>query len=216
MRNLKKFETEEDIQVTTTPNIVLVNSTKKIIYNVEPISDGVYIQHIDGRLLTKEQWEEGAFSAEEANGIAVKYDGISFVVSKTGVGTKKWSEDTTTYVEGISSDTYHDYEGRKNTLLIAETVSGEAALACLNYRFPNGQYGYLPAYGEASLLISRYKTTVSELLTLINGAPLTACWTSSQSSATSAWYKSSNTSGSTGGSVKKNTSNHVRPFTELL
>lgn len=216
MRNLKKFETEEDIQVTTTPNIVLVNSTKKIIYNVEPISDGVYIQHINGRLLTKEQWEEGAFSAEEANGIAVKRGGISFVVSKTGVGTKKWSEDTTTYVEGISSDHAKDYEGRKNTLLIAETVSGEAALACLNYRFPNGQYGYLPAYGEVNLLISRYKDTVSELLTLINGVPLTTCWTSSQNSAESAWYRQASISGPTGGSSKKNTSEPVRPFTELL
>lgn len=159
--------------------------------------DGAWIQHVDGTLYTGDQWTAGGFSNDEANGVAVIRDkyGISFVVAKESLGSMAWSSMPDTLIEGVPSfnvpsytlDWYKENKGKVYTEAIAAVDPNSAAAACVNYTFPNGQKGYLMAFGEA---YSIYNGNVYNLMSLI-GATFTKnseyWWTSSQKDTTNAF-----------------------------
>ena len=132
MKYLRKFNTEADVMMFDSPNVVLVADTKNVLYNV-PKTQGVYIQHINGAIYTTEAWTAGGFSNEQANGVAVVDDRASFVISKTQIRSPmKWSSDTSNAVEGVlltesSTVALTDYKGAENTTLIAAISTSGAA-----------------------------------------------------------------------------------------
>ena len=84
------------------PNVVLVGDEARILYNVEPqLPKGAFIQHIDGKLYTTDQWSAMGFTNDEANGVAVISDNAKFVIAKTSFDAIAWSSDASKAVEGV-------------------------------------------------------------------------------------------------------------------
>lgn len=194
MKCLRKFATQNDVLMTAKPNVVYVEDTKSVLYNVY---GGVFIQHIDGRLFTTEAWSAEGFSNDEANGVAVLADEASFVIAKTYAGQFSWSSNTNSIIEGVTTAATielakQDFNGQANTALIP----GGAAEACRNYIFPNGKAGYLPSFGEWDI-VYKNNAKVSEALSLLEAKVLsTYSWSSTQKDASSAWnYTMSSGSG---------------------
>ena len=218
MKYLKKFETEADVDMSIVPNVVLVGDTGRIAYNA---FNGVYIQHIDGSLYTTEEWTAGGFANEQANGVAVGKGSVKFVIAKKQISSSMaWSSDTSNLVDGIvttedSSVAKKDYDGAKNTKLIAAIDTSKAAYSCANYVFPNGQKGYLPALGEW-VAASAYKTKIDNAMTLIGGVAISSqtCLSSTQRSAANAWVYNWNY-GYMNDIPKSSNNGYVRPFTAL-
>lgn len=219
MKNLRKFKTEADIILFVQPNIVLVEDTKKVLYNVEP-QRGVFIEHINGSLYTLENWTAGGFLSSEANGVAVLAEECSFVIAKEQKDNDKgWAVPSDVAIEGVTltssfSDSKTDFNGEANTaLMLAQTTEG-AAHTCANYTFPNGRKGYLPALGEW-IVAYRYATDVKAAMTKIGGFVRYWYhnWSSTQSSANNAWWLTMY-DGSTGKGSKL-TSVAIRPFTKV-
>lgn len=217
MKYLRKFETEADVNMSVTPNVVLVGDTGKIVYNA---LNGVFIQHIDGTLYTTNEWTAGGFANDQANGVAVGSGATKFVIAKQDIrDTKKWSSDTTTQFDGIlttydSNTAIKDLAGVANTAIIAATDNSGAVYSCVNYVFPNGAKGYLPAAGEL-VLAQSMKSKVSAAMSAIGGTSFADdfYWSSTQASGTdgirvymSSGYPSYNS---------KTNALRVRPFTTL-
>lgn len=221
MRNLKKFETEEEIiawRKSTEyafPNLCLVGTSVR--YNVSTLL-GVFIQHIDGTLYSMADWTSMGFAKEEANGVAVSDIRASFVISKGFASNYcQWSEETLTPVEGLtmysdSKTAMLDYNGAENTDIIMSSVNSIATTNCANYTFPNGQKGYLPALGEW-VVAYEHKEAISEAMSLIGGFSIEtryAQWSSTQSAAGVMWsyHYGSNSSNR----VAKSSEFYTRPF----
>lgn len=188
---LKEFATEADVTMDVSPNVVYVNDTKKVLYNVAPM--GVFIQHIDGSLHTMEAWTAAGFTGEQANGVAVNAKECGFVISKTSLDSMAWSSDTGNEVAGIlttstKSVALTDFSGQENTALMLATDTNRAGYTCANYTFPNGEKGYLPALGEWNTAYAN-KAAIDEAMTLIGGTALGSnyYWSSTQDSARYAW-----------------------------
>lgn len=219
MKYLRKFETEGDVLMAIKPNVVMVGDTGDILYNVD--SSGVYIQHIDGKLYTIEQWTDGGFPNEDANGVAVVDDKAIFVIAKTPTVNSSW---TTWWpnsaVDGVmlTSDVEiakTDYEGFKNTSVIVDkNVTGGAAYQCSNYLFPNGQKGYLPSIGEW-MIVAKYKTEVKDALTLIGGTSIKQSWSSTQYSTTEAWVFTGSSANHRTKTSSGDAYTYIRAFTTL-
>lgn len=214
---LKEFATEADVAMNVSPNVVYVNDTKKVLYNVAPM--GVFIQHIDGSLHTAAAWTAAGFTGDQANGVAVNAKECGFVISKTSLGNMTWSSDTSNEVAGIltasqKSVALTDFSGRENTALMLATDTNKAGYSCANYTFPNGEKGYLPALGEWNTAYAN-KAAIDEAMTLIGGTELGSnyYWSSTQYSAGIAWYLSWY-NGSTDRNGKGNNS-YVRAFSAL-
>ena len=52
MKYLRKFSYTTDVEMTLLPNVVLINSTGKVKYNVDSRVGEIKIQHISGSLFT--------------------------------------------------------------------------------------------------------------------------------------------------------------------
>lgn len=221
MKYLRKFETAADVMMEIQPNVVLVGDEARILYNVEPpLPKGAFIQHIDGKLYTTDQWSAMGFTNDEANGVAVISDNAKFVIAKTSFDAMAWSSDASNAVEGVMltstlETAKTDYAGAANTALIAVGDTSGAALACANFTFPNGAKGYLPALGEWADAYN-YKVDIDAAMTLIGGTTLVSgfYWSSTQYGASEAWYMGWN-KGSTYGITKSSTSTDVRAFSAL-
>lgn len=186
-----------------------------------PIPNGVYIQHINRKLYTPEEWAAGGYASADANGVAVVDDEANFVVSKDKSEALVWSSSYTNVIPGVYANSSQvsavkDMSGRQNTRLILELANDGAALFCANYTFPNGKKGYLPSLGEWNIALSN-KTAILDAMALIDGAPLDKGyqWSSTQSTSNnSAWYIDfssgyiSKTDKNWGGCI-------ARPFTSL-
>lgn len=218
MKYLRKLATEADVFVMASPNVILVEDTSKVLYNVK--ANGVYIQHINGKPYRAEAWTANGFAASEANGIAVIDNACAFVLAKyeTGSGAP-WLEPSAE-VSGVMKTTNTDkaktdFAGLNNTRLIAEMSGSSAAKSCANYIFPNGKTGYLPAVGEI-VIAYNYKEEINAALALIGGTSLDNSgyiWTSTQRETSRAWRFSPSTRTPYDGNK---TNNYVsRPFTTL-
>ena len=214
MKYLRKFATKADMADLEQPNVVLIGDTEKVLYNAKIYANGVYIQHIDGRLYTSEEWETKAFANSKANGIAVIDADCSFVLAKEDCGSEKWGS-TSILVSGVAvkdssvvSVSYSDFAGLANTEILVSKGGYPAAQICADYIFPNGSRGYLASAGEWYCVTGKYVTEVSNLLTQIGGAELQLdYWTSTQRNTKNAWGTRYNDS--------KSKSQPVRAFTTL-
>ena len=217
MKFLKKFATREDVDIMVIPNVVLIADTGEVLYNMK--MTGVYIQHIDGSLITPSKWEAQGYSNNEANGIAVMDEIASFVVSKTSLGTQYWSQNQGGYVEGVllTSDVNAarlDYAGKQNSEIIASERFYSAAHECVNFEFPNGAAGYLPALGELTIA-SKYYSEIETALALVGGTSLgtSGLLSSTQYKNNYAWY--CNVSTASASSIAFYNGATTRPFTSL-
>lgn len=82
------------------------------------INKGIYIQHVDGGLYTKENWSNKGYSNDLCNGIAL-VDKVCFVIATEYIGTFRWGKDGK--IDNIfAQDSSHigtikkDYWGREN------------------------------------------------------------------------------------------------------
>ena len=187
--------------------------------------NGVYVQHIDGRLFKAEEWTAIGYNYDDANGVAVVTDNASFVMAKQCFSqfVDSWSP-YTTEVEGATltssqDDAILDYAGKKNTEAIVQTVGNDkynAPIMCRSYSFPNGQKGYLPAAGEIYIMSLNTEAITSALLSIGGNSssfpPGQYMWASTQYSAANAWewYK-----GNFINRVKNYRSQYAWPCTEL-
>lgn len=82
------------------------------------INKGIYIQHVDGGLYTKENWSNKGYSNDLCNGIAL-VDKVCFVIATEYIGTFSWGKDgrvdnvfaqNSSYMETVKKD----YWGREN------------------------------------------------------------------------------------------------------
>lgn len=93
------------------PNVVLVGDEARILYNVEPqLPKGAFIQHIDGKLYTTDQWSAMGFTNDEANGVAVISDNAKFVIAKTSFDAYAYKADidaAMTLIGGTAIRGYH-------------------------------------------------------------------------------------------------------------
>ena len=183
--------------------------------------NGVYVQHIDRKLYTEEEWTAAGFANDAANGIAVVTDNARFVIAKNDLGTMAWSSNTSTAVNGImltedETTAKTDFAGYNNTQLMLATDTSGAGYSCANFTFPNGDKGYLPALGELNEAYAN-KSKIESLMTKIGGTKLTSgvyYRSSTQRDSSKAWILGWN-SGSSTSSDKDATYNYVRAFTSL-
>lgn len=191
MKYLRKFATKADMADLEQPNVVLIGENGEILYNA--ILNGVYIQHIDGKLYTREDWTAKAFANDEANGVAVIADECSFVMSIETLSADTWTDNTNFLIDGVFSTTSQsealkDYNGKKNTAHIKANETSGAATICSNYIFPNGANGYLPSVGEMYIAYL-HKDEINAARTLFKTKGYTwAYWTSTQGDESTAWY----------------------------
>lgn len=190
MKFLKKIETENDIHlVTERPNLVLINNTKRVLYNAPTV--GVSIQHVDGKLYTTDEWLSNGFDKSEANGVAVLSSKSRFVIHKKQMSCV-WSTSKSFTGEGVTQTTSSDiaktdYAGEANTDAILTDEATVAAHRCANTLFPNGRKGYLPSMGELDL-VHFYKYEIDNAMALIGGDKLNqSYWSSTMSSNSGAW-----------------------------
>lgn len=221
MKYLRKFATEADVNMPVTPNVILVGDTGKVIYNA---LKGVFIQHIDGSLYTTDEWTEGGFANDQANGVAVGEGAVKFVIAKEDVSTSmKWTSIyADTFIDGVfiadsEEIAITDYAGASNTVVISDADSESAAATCKNYAFPNGKKGYLAAAGEWSV-VEKNKSKINSALTLIGGTSFPTnvkYYSSTQYGETTIWTWQLTTSSDGISYDWKSNSGGVRAFTTL-
>lgn len=219
---MRKFNTEAEYnaaETLPTKNYVsLIGSG--IVYD-KGVTEGVYIQHIDGKLYDEAGWTNGGFSNDEANGVAVITAKASFVIAKNNLGKIMWSSNTSARVNGIltSSDStiaLTDLAGYDNTQLMLATDTSGAGYSCANYTFPNGNKGYLPALGEWQEAYAN-KSKIDSLMTKIGGdafSSYSSYWSSTQSSYDRSW-RLGWSNGELTYNLKVSTGNYARAFSAL-
>lgn len=161
-----------------------------------PSEDGVYIQSIDGKFYTYDEWN---LPNEQANGVAIissLHPNGGFIIAKVDSGgTKTWGtysktiNDIMTTTDSSTSKT--DYAGDSNTtqIISQDGSSAQAANYCNGYTFPNGKKGYLGAMGELWLAYNN-KSAVDSCMSKIGGTPINTSyyhWSSTQLSSYYAW-----------------------------
>lgn len=213
-----------DVEKTISFTYGGLTATTTVIQYGSTIVDGVYIQHIDGRLFTGDAWTANGFANDQANGVAVKAGNVGFVVAKNDLSSVVvWSNFSGVNVIGLpdvqqSSAAILDFNGVTNTSIIVSEYGDEykcAALECTRYKFPNGSNGYLGACGELQIICNN-RTALNSLLSLIGGSGLSDIsiyWSSNENGNYYAWGVIPNS-----GSIKtynKGTQNYVRPLTNL-
>ena len=195
MKYLRKFETEAEYNAaekSPAKNYVsLIAEIGSIKYD-KGMPEGVYIQHIDGKLYTTNEWTLGGFSNDKANGVAVIASKCAFVIAKADIGTSAWSSNTSSNVDGVMQTddeavAVTDYAGYNNTQLMLATDSSGAGYSCANYTFPNGKKGYLPALGEWN--IARNNRSAIDAAMEVIGTTIQDkyYWSSTQYSSNRAW-----------------------------
>ena len=209
----------------TTVNSTLIQSDFK--YNE---SAGIYIEHVNGTLYTKDEWTAGGFSNDDANGVAVvRPISGSFVIAKEESSSSlAWGRDDkiiTGIVNATSqSEALLDNDGIGNTSKIIEQCNGytsnnitgaPAAEYCANVTFPNNKKGYLGALGEWKAVYDN-KTEINNILSLIGGTrvyPYGDYSTSTQFSSSYYWRVNMRSGNCT--YIEKYLTDKVRAFCQL-
>lgn len=193
---LKEFATQAEYDAFVEsgqmkkPNVSYIEETLSVEYK-KPIQYGVFIQHIDGTLLTEEQWQSKGYSNDLANGVAVVDEMASFVIAKVDVMSKvSWGP--TSSVHGVMYPTLESAIRDTNGYANTERMKGNSNMAklCAEYIFPNNAFGYVPAAGELYLVYSKYYSEVDACLAIIGerfNASFPIYWSSTESSHEKAW-----------------------------
>ena len=161
-----------------------------------PSEDGVYIQSIDGKFYTYDEWN---LPNEQANGVAVissEHPDGGFVIAKVDSGgAKSWGSSNKT-ISGIitttsSSTAKKDYAGDSNTtqIISQDGSNSQAASYCRGYTFPNGMNGYLGSLGEWDIAYKN-KASITRCMSKIGGKTFYESnyhWSSTQHSSSKAW-----------------------------
>lgn len=213
-----------------------VDLSAECVEDVPSYENGVYIQHIDEKLYTTEEWTANAFANADANGVAVVTDECQFVISKDypSPAFYKWGGNGV-LVEGItttatSQEAILDFDGLNNTSKITSqlkdytdtngNVGAPCADACSAYTFPNGKKGYLPALGELVTLDGN-KSEIDSIMSLIGGTAIKVNPHASSTQYNSEQYwgisrrDNSNLNGRSKASADAYYGPYVRPFTTL-
>ncbi len=220
MQYMNKFTSKEEYNQFVVsdkmvrPSVALISEPFEVCYN-DMLVSGVYIQHIDGSLYTKEDWIANNFEKSVANGIAVVDDKGQFVISiGTGEYRGAWYDgdeeiDLPMY---SSSDIRNNYSGYENTKKMLEK-NAKAATVCNNFKFPNGNRGYLPSIGEW-LIAYKNRDLIDPIIELLSAQTLATSnsqWSSNPSSDDGAYAFRWNTN-KVSTQAKTYTSNTIRPF----
>lgn len=195
---------------STVENEELVELGPKPITIPDPYVEWARIQHKDGTLYTAEDWlaaeAAGTVTDADANGIAVRYSKYAscphVLYSKATESEYSWSSKKQTNVPGlmlISDETIAqlDVNGKSNTdaILAATATIGNAPAAqyCVDFTFPNGEKGYLPAAGEQQAWCDN-KSDVEACINAIGGEifAMSAVWSSTIFANNAVWGFNSN------------------------
>ena len=147
-----------------------------IIYN--GVSNGVFIESIDGMLYTSSNWTSG----KTANSIVVVSDSARFRMALTYPSSfvmqmsTNYYEPLDAYMTAISNQTAAraDYDGAENTANILKVQSSTeyAAGYCNAFTFPDGSTkGFLPSLGQLNLVYQN-KTAVDVALSKCGGTAM--------------------------------------------
>lgn len=146
-------------------------------YEYNPVPNGVYIYDKDNNRYTKEEWASSGKGVSAVCGIGISTDTNSFMVS-TAISAQSYpfggqgtliSKVPMSGTDVASADLYKSTHGFIYTdTIISQLRTGNAPAAeyAKTYMFGNGQNGYLPSYGEVTILYS-YKTQVEEILSTL-------------------------------------------------
>lgn len=194
MKYLRKFASEAEYNAAETlPTKNYVSLVGSEIKYDQKIAEGVYIQHIDGKLYTTDAWSAEGFTNEQANGVAIVDERASFVIAKNQAFNGIWSSNSSDKVDGVLTtsnleEAQADYSGLINSQLICATDTRGAVYSCTNYVFPNGKAGYLPSLGEMTIAFN-HKEEVNIAMVLIGNtfSGYDKYWTSTQYSKWQAW-----------------------------
>jgi hypothetical protein len=227
MKYLRKFATASEMDKVERPGVALYADTLSVEYFPKTLP-GVYIQHINKKVYTTNEWSTEGFDATEANGVAVVGESHSFVIAKNDASSSAAWGGSGQIVNNAAAatakdDAVLDLNGIGNTTAIIEQLSegASAATAAEGYVFPNGQKGYLPSIGEWQMAFEK-GAEVKSALALIGGTALAVYnkyhWSSTQADKASAWridwYGVSGTAGEIG-MFSKTAQYKVRAFTTL-
>lgn len=201
-------------------------SSRTISITYIGVSNGVFIEAIDGMFYTSSNWT----SSKTANSIVVVSDSARFRVALTDIPSQMaiGSRDDAPleqYITAISDSTKAkaDYDGARNTAKIIRSsyCSGTtyAAGYCNAFTFPDGKTkGFLPSLGQLNLVYQN-GVAVTTALSACGGAAMIygKYWTStfygiSDANGRSCWFF--NWNGGTAGysGYYLNDRNYVRPF----
>ena len=163
---------------------------------------GVYIQHVNGSLHTESEWTAGGYANSDANGVAVLGSDASFVIANNAFSNVSWGGYDVDIPGVMQNSNYSkailDFDGYGNTQKIIEKLSGytdskgitgaPAAESCVNYTFPNGNKGYLPALGEMNMMENNIDA-INSARVLIGAYRIQSgyTWSSTMFASTSAW-----------------------------
>lgn len=116
------------------------------------INKGIYIQHVDGGLYTKENWSNKGYSNDLCNGIAL-VDKVCFVIATEYIGTFRWGKDGE--IDNIfAQDSSHigtikkDYWGRENQNAYLEYDTSNTDYAFRNTKFTYSWYYDINIQGD--------------------------------------------------------------------
>lgn len=153
------------------------NSRPFCTYEYNPVPNGVYIYDKDNNRYTKEEWTSSGKGTSDVCGIGISTDTNSFMAS-TAISAQNYAfggkgtlirNTPILDINVASSDLYKATHGfiYTNTIIFQlRTGNAPAAEYAKTYMFGNGQNGYLPSYGEVTILYS-YKTQVEEILRML-------------------------------------------------
>ena len=185
MIHLKEFATQAEYEAFVEsgemkkPNVSFITDTLEVFYTkAVKYENGVYVQHIDGKIFSADEWVEKGFTLEQSNGIAVVDDNCQFVIPNI-----EMMENRGGYMDNVDgylvmplysnrADAEQDYYGLKNSLLLQTQMGASTSSTlyiCLNYKFANDTQGYLPSAGELAVFKKKF-TEIKATRTKI-GAP---------------------------------------------
>ena len=199
--------------------------------------DGVFIMYHDNngdypRMVKPHKWPSLQTAGQIADGVVIVEGGKILVVAPTEASALNWSSAQVSGGGVTTTDrltAINDWAGKANTaaqVTHAECSSNSYAPGfCNQYSRVNanskgltaGKW-WLPSLGEM-LMIYANMTKVNYALSLISGATQlaeAAYWTSTESSATNAWYLSLSIGNATNRYAKASGAYHVRPVSAFI
>lgn len=187
------------------------------------INKGIYIQHVDGGLYTKENWSNKGYSNDLCNGIAL-VDKVCFVIATEYIGTFSWGKDgrvdnvfaqNSSYMETVK----RIIGGVKIRMRILNMIPVMKITLLIKLIAIYLKWSkWICRWRRRVFLISLYANEINECLLMVGGTIMSnKMWTSTQSTQfTYSWYYDINIQGDHLDTSTRSNPRYVRPFTELI